>query len=106
MKNKYTKLALEAVQQALKELPDWKLVQNLDKRDALRAHYTFKSFEDTWAFLTKVAMRSHLEAHHPEITTVYNKVQIDWTTHDVDGVSDGDVRMARRISKYARQFIT
>lgn len=51
-------------------------------------------------FLNKVALRSHLWGHHPTIATTYNTVRITLTTHDVGGVSDIDVKLARKINSY------
>lgn len=85
-------------------LQGWSLVKSSENLDAIRANYKFKSFEDTWAFLTKVAMRSHLEGHHPMIKNVYNRVELELTTHDVAGLSDLDFKLATRFTKYANQF--
>ncbi|CUS20555.1 LAQU0S01e09296g1_1 [Lachancea quebecensis] len=60
----------------------------------------FKDFETTWSFLGQVAMRSHLWGHHPMITTTYNKVNLKLTTHDVNGVSDIDIKLMERIEGY------
>lgn len=71
----------------------------------------FKDYESTWGFLSQVAMRSHLWGHHPKITTCYNKVKLELTTHDLlkegkqyDGLSDIDLKMAKRIEKYISMY--
>ncbi|CAG98922.1 4a-hydroxytetrahydrobiopterin dehydratase [Kluyveromyces lactis] len=85
--------------QELRKLPKWRLMENELVRD-----YKFRDFEETWSFLNKVAMRSHLWGHHPTITTTYNRVQFRLTTHDVSGISDADIMMASRIEKYIKQI--
>lgn len=97
-------LSLEVVKQRVAAVEGWEIVKTEGNSDAIRASYKFKSFEDTWAFLTKVAMRAHLEGHHPHITNVYNKVDLELTTHDVGGLSELDFKMAKRFTKYAMQF--
>ncbi|SCU94947.1 LADA_0G12464g1_1 [Lachancea dasiensis] len=101
MYNKLTKIAgvrsgAAEISQLLVRYPRWsydgyKLVRNLKFRD----------FETTWTFLNQLAMRSHLWGHHPTITTCYNRITLELTTHDVGGVSDIDMKMAVRIENYA-----
>jgi 4a-hydroxytetrahydrobiopterin dehydratase len=42
--------------------------------------------------------------HHPDVDLRYPSVAIRLTTHDVGGLSDLDVVLARRISEAARQL--
>ncbi|CCF55643.1 hypothetical protein KAFR_0A02050 [Kazachstania africana CBS 2517] len=78
----------------------WKINEN---RTSLIRECVFPDFESTWAFLTRVSMRSHLWGHHPTITTSFNKVKLELSTHDLDdkgAISDIDLKMANRIEKY------
>ncbi|ODV86457.1 hypothetical protein CANARDRAFT_6927 [[Candida] arabinofermentans NRRL YB-2248] len=113
-KIKYIKLSLTEISNSLKKLPvdytqsqPWRLSVKSDIQpsvDKLTRQFTFKTFEDTWAFLTKVSMRSHLSGHHPKITTVYNSVEIELTTHDVEGLTELDFQLAKRFTNYANQI--
>lgn len=100
MYNKIVKVeAVKASADALKLLVSsngWQLSQK-----TLQKQYKFANFEDTWSFLTKVSMRSHLMGHHPTITNTYNIVKIELTTHDIDDVSEVDLQLAKRFDKYA-----
>ena len=51
--------------------------------------------------MTRVAMRAEKMDHHPEWFNVYNRVEIILTTHDADGVTERDVRLARFIDSVA-----
>ena len=37
--------------------------------------------------------------HHPEITNVYNKVEIKLITHDLNKISEKDISLAKKIDK-------
>ena len=81
---------------ALKQLEGWSAV---DGRDAIQRDFTFKSFNEAFGFMTRVALKAEKMNHHPEWSNVYNKVSITLTSHDVNGVSDRDVTMAQFIQK-------
>ena len=59
----------------------------------------FADFSAAFAFMARVAMIAETMDHHPEWSNVYNRVTIMLTTHDVDGLSDRDSRMASAIDK-------
>ena len=80
------------------ELPGWDPVEG---RDAIKKTFTFKTFNQAWGFMTRVALAAEKLNHHPEWFNVYNRVEITLTTHDCDGLSDLDVQLARRIEGFA-----
>jgi 4a-hydroxytetrahydrobiopterin dehydratase len=83
---------------ALRELKDWSEVAD---RDAIRKSYHFSNFSEAWGFLSRIALVAEKMDHHPEIFNVYNRVEIILATHDVDGVSEKDVRLAAAIDELA-----
>ena len=64
-----------------------------------KSDFTFKSFIHAFGFITKVALEAEKMNHHPEWYNVYNHVKVDLVTHDVNGISNYDVRLAGLISK-------
>jgi 4a-hydroxytetrahydrobiopterin dehydratase len=52
--------------------------------------------------MTKVAMNAERMNHHPEWFNVYNRVRIDLVTHDVNGISNYDIELARIIDTIAK----
>ena len=68
---------------------------------ALEKSFRFKDFSEAFAFLTRVAMHAEKVDHHPEFTNMWNRVDFRLTTHDADGVTDRDVKLAEMIDRLA-----
>ncbi len=87
---KLTQTELDA---AIAQLSGWKIV---DKK--LNKTFKFKDFVEAFGFMTKVAIVAEKMDHHPELFNVYNRVVIDLTTHDADGISNLDIDLAKKIN--------
>ena len=72
----------------------WRAV---DGRDAIRKVLKFKNFSEAWGFMSRAALVAEKLNHHPEWSNVYNAVDITLTTHDAGGLSDLDIKLARRM---------
>lgn len=59
----------------------------------------FKDFSEAFAFLTRVALHAEKTDHHPEFTSVWNRVDFRLTSHDAGGVTDRDVKLAQEINR-------
>jgi 4a-hydroxytetrahydrobiopterin dehydratase len=81
---------------ALQELTNWKAASG---RDAIARSFKFKNFSEAWGFMNRVALLAETQDHHPEWSNVYNRVEILLATHDCDGLSERDVKLARAIDK-------
>ncbi len=81
------------------------LLQNgwamVDGRDAIQKSFVFKNFIDAFSFMTKVAIWAEKWNHHPEWANVYKTVDVTLTTHDADGLSALDAKMAAKMDKLA-----
>ena len=69
-----------------------------DNGEALVRSFKFKDFSEAFAFLTRVALHSEKVDHHPEFTSVWNKVDFRLTSHDAGGVTERDIRLAEAIN--------
>ena len=68
---------------------------------ALLRRFTFKDFSEAYAFLTRVALHAEKVDHHPEFTSVWNRVDFRLTTHSAGGVTDKDRELAETINRLA-----
>ena len=72
-----------------------------DDGKALVQTYRFQDFSEAFAFLTRVALHAEKVDHHPEFTSVWNRVDFRLTSHDSGGVTDRDLELAEVISTMA-----
>ncbi len=90
---KLVRLTASDISIKLSEIPGWEY-----KDGALYRMFTFDNFVQTFGFVTKVAITAEKQNHHPDMDTGYNKVGIHLSTHDVDGISERDFKLASAIS--------
>ncbi|KAI5964720.1 uncharacterized protein KGF55_001789 [Candida pseudojiufengensis] len=107
-KNLYTKLSDGKIQTALSKInsfgqPHWSLKtinSSTTPSQNLIVQYKLKNFKRTWNFLNLIAKQADILKHHPTITTTYNKIDIELTTHDVGNkITDKDITLAEAIHK-------
>jgi 4a-hydroxytetrahydrobiopterin dehydratase len=92
-----TKIGAQA---ALSQLTGWSAA---DGRDAIAKTFTFKDFNAAFGFMTRIALAAEKLDHHPEWFNVYNRVEVLLATHDADGVTELDVKLARIMDEAAQQ---
>ena len=74
--------------------PDW---TRSDDGTALLRSFRFANFAQAFAFLTRVAAHAEAIDHHPEFTSVWNRVDFRLTSHDAGGVTARDIALAMAI---------
>ena len=72
-----------------------------DGEKALIRTFRFKDFSEAFAFLTRVALHAEKVDHHPEFTSLWNRVDFRLTSHDEGGVTSRDVALAEAINRLA-----
>lgn len=75
-------------------LPEWRLAEG---RDAIIRSFRFRDFSEAWGFMARVALLAEAQDHHPEWSNVWSRVEILLSTHDADGLSERDLRLAKAI---------
>jgi 4a-hydroxytetrahydrobiopterin dehydratase len=68
---------------------------------ALTRTLKFKDFSEAFGFLSRVALHAEKIDHHPEFTSVWNRVDFRLTSHDAGGVTDRDLKLANAIDMLA-----
>lgn len=71
-----------------------------EENNRLKKTFTFSDFQEAFAFMTRVAFLAEAHQHHPNWSNVYNKVEIELTTHDAGNVvTEKDHKLAQAIDK-------
>lgn len=64
-------------------------------RDAITKKFQFANFVEAFGWMTRMAIHAEKLNHHPEWSNVYRNVDVTLTTHDVDGLSPLDLKLAQ-----------
>ena len=86
-----TRLSDAETAAALATLSGWEAV---DGRPAIKKSFKFKTFNEAFGFMTRLALTAEKLNHHPEWSNVYNRVEITLTTHSAGGVTELDLKFA------------
>ena len=86
------KLTLEGIEELLKEVKDWKVVDG----HHLTKEYKFKDYLSGVQFVNQLATIAEEQNHHPEIYLGWRKVKVEIYTHAVKGLSDNDFILAAK----------
>ena len=65
----------------------------------LHREFEFNDFAEAFAFMTRVAAEAERLNHHPDWSNAWNKVTIDLVSHDENGLTDRDRRLAEAINE-------
>jgi 4a-hydroxytetrahydrobiopterin dehydratase len=88
--------ALAELNRALDDGQKWQI-----KEDKLCKTFKFKSFNRAFGWMSQIAIWAEKLNHHPEWFNVYNKVEIELTTHDVGGISELDFKLATKMELFS-----
>ncbi|TYL48996.1 4a-hydroxytetrahydrobiopterin dehydratase [Marinomonas sp. IMCC 4694] len=88
------------IQLNIQTTKDWTI-----EDEKLTRTFKFKNFQQAFGFMTMCALYVEKHDHHPEWFNVYNKVNVQLTTHDVSGISQKDIDLATQMDKFASALI-
>jgi 4a-hydroxytetrahydrobiopterin dehydratase len=84
----------QTIQSELEKLKGWSF-----KNNSIQKNFQFKNFSEALSFIVQIGIIAEKQNHHPEISNVFNKVSLQLTTHDSDGVTEKDIKMAIAIDE-------
>ena len=93
--SQYLKLSESEINEAIKDLPGWVILDG-----KLHKTVTFVDFSTLFEFMYQVADASQKSNHHPNMTSTWNTLTLDYDTWSLGHViSDMDVKAAWTIEK-------
>jgi len=84
---------IEELNQSLSE--DWILQDG-----KLFKEFKFSDFTAAFGFMSQVAITAEKMNHHPEWSNVYNKVNVHLRTHEANGITDKDFKLAQKMEEF------
>ncbi|CUI14505.1 Hypothetical protein, putative [Bodo saltans] len=100
-------LSAAELKTALKTLPGWTTKIATGDKQVITKEFLFKDFKDAWAFMNSLYNFIDSTDHHPEWSNVYNRVNVNLTTHDVGNkVSEKDIRLALEMEDAATKQLS
>ena len=77
---------------AVAQLTGWAISR---EGKAISRSFLFDDFARAMAFMTYVGIQADKMDHHPEWSNVYNRVDVELTTHDFGTVTTCDLALAK-----------
>lgn len=90
-------------QEKMQALPAWEIKQNGQRK--LCRSYVFSDFRGAMVFMNAAAEIIKELDHHPEWTNIYNKLQVELTTHDAGNVTDKDFELAQFMDRLYEEML-
>jgi 4a-hydroxytetrahydrobiopterin dehydratase len=87
-------LSAQEITDRLESLEGWSV-----ENGKLHRSFSFSDFTEAFAFMTRAALHAEKMDHHPEWSNVYNRVEVDLTTHDAGGITELDFALAKVMNK-------
>lgn len=91
-------LPSDDVKGALAQLHGWILAEN---GKSILKTFSFKDFNKAFGFMARVALAAEKLDHHPDWTNVYNKVDVQLSTHSAGGLTKLDFKLASIMDEIA-----
>lgn len=87
-------MAKDEAIEMLQQIDGWTLS---DDGKMISKDFKFKGFYKTMSFVNSVAWIANAQVHHPDLEVGYAHCLVNYTTHDIDGLSVNDFICAAKI---------
>jgi 4a-hydroxytetrahydrobiopterin dehydratase len=94
------KLDNHIINNELQNLQGWKYSNEFLEKD-----FVFANFKDALSNMIRIGFEAESMNHHPIWTNVYNKLNIRLNTHDIGGVTEKDILLAKKIETIIKSKI-
>ena len=94
-----TPLDVSEIHKYQKSVDGWNILKNKKNIYFLEKKFLFEDFLESQNFVNKVGKISEEEGHHPDISFGWGYVNINITTHAIEGLSENDFILAAKIDK-------
>ena len=86
------------IEQELNNLKEWNY-----KNNSLSRQFSFDLYMDGIEFVNAVALIAEKENHHPDLMIGWRSVQVNYTSHDLGGVTEKCLHMAKLTEELYRE---
>lgn len=83
------KLESMEIQEKLRSINNWSL-----NGDRISKTFKFSTYMDSIKFINDLAVIAEEHNHHPDMEVGWCNIKINYSTHDSDGLTDLDFKMA------------
>ncbi|MCY4638730.1 MAG: 4a-hydroxytetrahydrobiopterin dehydratase [Chloroflexi bacterium] len=80
----------------LDALPQWRR-----EGDAICREYELPDFVEALGLIARIGALAERANHHPTLTSSYNRLRVELSTHDAGGITERDFALARAIEERA-----
>jgi 4a-hydroxytetrahydrobiopterin dehydratase len=87
-----SRLTREEILARLEKLPDWH-----HRGNAIERQFDCETFDGSMKFVNAVAAAANAADHHPDITICWNRVTLTLSSHDADGITERDFKLAATV---------
>jgi len=91
----------EAQEDAMvKDIENWEIVRTGIHK--IKKLFRLKGFSPAMGFVVQIGLVAQEQGHHPDIHVYYDRVEVEFYTHAVGGLSENDFIMAAKIDDLLR----